>query len=282
MSAADEQVVRRFYEEMCNSRRNDLAEELFTDDHQMHDPQVPAGIGPAGMVEAVSAYQQGVDGHWQIEEIFSTDDRVVVRWTGTGTHVGTVNGVPATGRPIRVDALTVHRMREGRIAETHEVWDTLGFLGQIGALPGEKTALLQQGYEAFARQDIPGVLALFDPAISWYSPDTVEFGGSYTGRHGVAEFFSQLPEHYEELAVTPERFVEQGDTVVVLGRLQGRTKVGNDFDVPFAHIWTVAGGKATGFFEHFDTARMDMALGSTSMGIPGQAVAAEERLITPR
>src|SRR4051812_31195239 len=76
MSAENEAVVRRFYEQMNNERKNELADELFTADHRMHDPQVPAAVGPDGMVGAVSTYQEGVDGHWAIEEIFSTGDRV--------------------------------------------------------------------------------------------------------------------------------------------------------------------------------------------------------------
>jgi steroid delta-isomerase-like uncharacterized protein len=135
MSAADEAVVRRFYEQMCNERKNDLAAELFAAGHVMHDPQVPTPDGPEGMVATVSVYQTGVDGHWGIEEIFSTDDKVVLRWTGTGTHVGEVNGIPPTGKPIRVDAITIHRMDGGKIVETWEVWDTLGFLQQLGAVP---------------------------------------------------------------------------------------------------------------------------------------------------
>jgi steroid delta-isomerase-like uncharacterized protein len=135
MSAENEAVVRRFYEQMNNERKNELADELFTADHVMHDPQVPCGVGPAAMVEVVSVYQEGVDGHWAIEEIFSTADRVVVRWTGSGTHVGTVNGIPPTGRKIAVDAITIHRMADHKIAETWEVWDTLGFLQQLGVVP---------------------------------------------------------------------------------------------------------------------------------------------------
>ena len=50
MSAADEAVVRRFYEQMCNERKNDLAAELFAAGHVMHDPQVPTPDGPEGMV----------------------------------------------------------------------------------------------------------------------------------------------------------------------------------------------------------------------------------------
>ena len=135
MSASDEAVVRRFYEQMNNERKNELAPELFAADHRMHDPQVPAPDGPDGMVATVSVYQQGVDGHWGIDDIFSSGDKVVVRWTGTGTHVGEVNGIPPTGKKISVDAISIHRMAGGRIAETWEVWDTLGFLQQLGVVP---------------------------------------------------------------------------------------------------------------------------------------------------
>jgi len=136
VSASDEAVVRRFYDEMNNDRKNELAPELFTDDHRMHDPQVPTADGPQGMADTVAVYQQAVEGHWDIEEMFSTGDRVVVRWIGSGRHVGELNGIPATGKSVRVDAITIHRMRDGKIAETWEVWDTLGLLQQIGAVPG--------------------------------------------------------------------------------------------------------------------------------------------------
>lgn len=140
MSQADETTVRRLYEDMNNGRRNELASELFTADHRFHDPQVPAGVGPDAVVEVVTPYQTAVDGHWQIEEIFSAGDRVVVRWTGSGTHVGEINGIPPTGRKVRVDAITIHRMAGGTIAETWEVWDTLGFLQQIGVVPTAQAA----------------------------------------------------------------------------------------------------------------------------------------------
>ena len=56
MSAENEAVVRRFYEQMNNERKNDLAPELFTADHVMHDPQAPTGVGPQGMADLVSVY----------------------------------------------------------------------------------------------------------------------------------------------------------------------------------------------------------------------------------
>jgi steroid delta-isomerase-like uncharacterized protein len=135
MSASNEAVVRRFYEQMNNERKNELAPELFTADHKFHDPQVPTADGPAGVAATVAVYQEGVDGHWHIDDIFSSGDRVTVRWTGSGTHVGEVNGIPPTGKKIRVDAISIHRVQGGKIAETWEVWDTLGFLQQLGVVP---------------------------------------------------------------------------------------------------------------------------------------------------
>jgi steroid delta-isomerase-like uncharacterized protein len=135
MSAESEAVVRRFYEEMCNGRKNEIAKELFSPDHTFYDPQVPTPDGPDGVAATVKTYQDGVDGHWQIEELFSSGDEVVVRWVGSGTHVAEVNGIPPTGKSIRVDAITIHTVKDGKITRSREVWDTLGFLQQLGVVP---------------------------------------------------------------------------------------------------------------------------------------------------
>jgi steroid delta-isomerase-like uncharacterized protein len=135
MSTTDEDVVRRFYEQLCNERKNDLAADLFTEDHHLRDPQVRSADGPSGVAAAVSTYQSALDARWRIDDIFSVGDRVVVRWTGIGRHVGDLNGIPPTGRSASVDAISIHRMDGGRIAETWQVWDTLGLMQQLGLIP---------------------------------------------------------------------------------------------------------------------------------------------------
>ncbi len=49
MSGSEEAVVRRFYEQMNNERKNDLAHELFAADHRLHDPQSSTEDGPNGV-----------------------------------------------------------------------------------------------------------------------------------------------------------------------------------------------------------------------------------------
>jgi ketosteroid isomerase-like protein len=125
----------------------------------------------------------------------------------------------------------------------------------------ENVALIRSGYDAFARGDIETVLSLFDPAIKWYTPDTIRFGGSYTGQAGVGEFFSKLPENYAELHVEPTRFIDSADTVVAIGQHRGRSAAGIAFENPFVHVWTFSNGKVTSFTEYFDTVKMNAALG---------------------
>ena len=40
----------------------------------------------------------------EIEQVVATEDRAVVRFVLHGTHTGTLFGIPATGRPVRIVA----------------------------------------------------------------------------------------------------------------------------------------------------------------------------------
>jgi predicted ester cyclase len=43
-------------------------------------------------------------------------------------------GIPPTGREIRVDAITIHRIQDGLIIEHRGVWDALAMLQQLGVV----------------------------------------------------------------------------------------------------------------------------------------------------
>jgi len=70
-----------------------------------------------------------------IDEIVAEADRVVVRWTMTGTHGGDGLGFPATGRAVRLEGVTISRIADGRIAEHWSFRDDLGLLRQLGLMP---------------------------------------------------------------------------------------------------------------------------------------------------
>lgn len=124
----------------------------------------------------------------------------------------------------------------------------------------ENIELIRGGYEAFARQDIPGVLERFDEGIEWTAPDTLPSGGTHHGHDGVTSFFSSLPESWAELRVQPEEYLDAGDTVVVLGTHDIRGHNGVAAEAGFVHVWNVRDGKVVRFRETIDTAKLLPAL----------------------
>jgi ketosteroid isomerase-like protein len=143
--------------------------------------------------------------------------------------------------------------------------------GVVAATPvpapaGDNAALVRRAYAAFAAGDIPTVLGLFDAELVWTVPDGIRSGGRYLGPSGVGDFFASLPQSYAELSVTPETFIDGGDTVAVLGTHRGRTVAGTCFEIPFVHVWTWRDGRATSFTEYFDTAPLIPDLGRTTAG----------------
>jgi ketosteroid isomerase-like protein len=135
MSAENEALVGRFLEEFCNQRQLDVADEIVAADYVAHGPQAPPAEGPEGVKARVGMYQESLDGHWDLDEIFSVGDRVVARWTGSGTHRGELMGLEPTGKQIEVDAISIFRVADGKIAEEWTVWDALGLMQQVGAVP---------------------------------------------------------------------------------------------------------------------------------------------------
>jgi steroid delta-isomerase-like uncharacterized protein len=135
MSADNEVLARRFFQELCNDRKASVADEIIAAGYVSHGPQAPPAEGPDGVKSRIAVYQDALDGYWDVQEIHSAGDRVVVRWIGRGTHTGELMGVPATGATVAVDAITILRIADEQIAEEWTVWDALGLLQQVGAMP---------------------------------------------------------------------------------------------------------------------------------------------------
>jgi predicted ester cyclase len=67
-------------------------------------------------------------------DIIAKDDRVWALWHVTGTHLGDIYGIPATGRPVRMIELGAWRFVDGKVAESWFFADELGLLRQLGKI----------------------------------------------------------------------------------------------------------------------------------------------------
>jgi ketosteroid isomerase-like protein len=117
--------------------------------------------------------------------------------------------------------------------------------------------LVMRSYQAFARDDIDGVLGDMHPDIEWHQAQGLPHGGFYRGLDEVRRnIFDPLDEEWwDEFTATPDEFLDAGDEIVVIGRYRGTAKqTGKTLDVPFVHVWTIEGDKAVRFRQFLDTA----------------------------
>ena len=129
-------VVRRLIEEVYNEGNLDVVDELAAPDVFNH-PAVPEhrhGVdGFKHVMEWVRTFSS--DTHYDIDDIISEADKVAVRMTQSGSHTGTVRGIPPTGKSFSVDYVHWFRVEDGKVAELWAVRDDLTRLEQLGLMP---------------------------------------------------------------------------------------------------------------------------------------------------
>jgi len=136
MSTEDNKALVRRVIDIINQKNLDAAHEVIGSDYVYKAPGSPAMRGPEGFKELIGGYVSAFpDLHMTILDLVAEGDRVVARWTATGTQRGELMGVAPTGKQATVVGIIMSRCADGKIVEEHEVFDTLGLLQQLGALP---------------------------------------------------------------------------------------------------------------------------------------------------
>ena len=131
---ADRSAVLRVYE-LLNQGEVDPIGDLVSDDYDEHDPLPGQGTGREGVLDRFSLISRALAPHFTIEDVVAEGDRVVVRWTNSGTHVGEFAGIPPTGRTFTMAGIDIYRVSGGKLCEHWHVVDQLSMLAQLGLLP---------------------------------------------------------------------------------------------------------------------------------------------------
>lgn len=101
-------------------------------------PYYPPGL-PHGREGATIFYtvwlQAFPDSQLFFDDIMYGDDRLAVRYHLTATHQGEFNGIPATGKAIRLSGITIMHWEAGQVIERWDNSDQLGLLQQLGVMP---------------------------------------------------------------------------------------------------------------------------------------------------
>lgn len=125
-----------YNDEVINRGRLELIDQIFAADYVDHVPGQPDNHGPDGQRQFIAAMRGGFpDIQFAVEDRLVESDKLFVRWTARGTHKGDYLGVPATGKPIKISGMALHRFGNGKVQESWDHFDAVGLLQQLGAMP---------------------------------------------------------------------------------------------------------------------------------------------------
>ena len=133
-------IVRRVFNEIVNNGNLGAADELIGPTYVNHGIPVPA-TGPEALKMAVTMFRTAFpDITVTLEDVTAEGDKVATRGYFTGTHQGDFNGIPPTGKSIKVTYIDLWRLENGKAAENWVQMDMMGILQQLGVVPAPAAA----------------------------------------------------------------------------------------------------------------------------------------------
>ena len=140
MSLEANKAVALRVNDIHNRRDVAACDEVFAENYVNHSAPAGANDREARKRMVAMYVESAPDLHVQADDVIAEGDRVVVRWTTTGTQRGAVDSplgrIEPSGKQISVTGISIYRVENGKIAEEWSSWDRLGFLEQAGAIPG--------------------------------------------------------------------------------------------------------------------------------------------------
>jgi predicted ester cyclase len=131
--AANKKVVLAFLEDVLANHHGDHAAGYFTPDAQFHAGTVGTITGNTNIGGVLNSVVTAVpDLHPALQDIFGQGNEVVVRLVVTGTQTGDLLGIPASGRPLRWDAVDVYQLKGGKISQEWAAEDLTAILNDTG------------------------------------------------------------------------------------------------------------------------------------------------------
>jgi steroid delta-isomerase-like uncharacterized protein len=137
MMEKNKELARRFYQEVINEGNGTVMQQIMAEDFIDHyaSPDLPKGI------EGFKAFLKMIatafpDIKVKTEDIIAEGDKVTVRLTVTGTHMGVLLGkFPPTGKYASWVGIDILKVSNGIIVERWSQRDLLGMMRQLGLIP---------------------------------------------------------------------------------------------------------------------------------------------------
>ena len=131
-------IVKSFIETVLNQSNFDNLDKFVSPHFQtlsLHLNPKPVIIDspPKNFKEALIQSQKALaEFKRTIDDIISSEDKVIVRWTTEAIQIGDFMGIPPTNRRIKFSGISIYKVAEGKITDEWYIWDRLGLYQQLG------------------------------------------------------------------------------------------------------------------------------------------------------
>ena len=116
---------------------------------------------------------------------------------------------------------------------------------------------IQAAFAAFAKNDPSVLFGAMAPDIQWREAEGNPLAdrNPYVGAQSIGEgVFGRLLGAIDNFTAAPDRFVDGGDDVIVLGRYGGSMKHSSaKLDAPFCHVYHFTGDRIVSFQQYTDS-----------------------------
>ena len=136
MSEENKALLQRWVEEGWNQKKAfDILEEVWSPDICIESDDVEYR-GYDSIRQFVTTFLTAFpDLHNTVDILLADGDKVISRHTLTGTHTGDLMGIAPTGKQIKVTAIFIGRVADGKFVEGWQNANLLGLFQQLDAVP---------------------------------------------------------------------------------------------------------------------------------------------------
>jgi steroid delta-isomerase-like uncharacterized protein len=135
MSKDSKTRIREFIDRVLTAGEIEATGDYFHADMVEEVPFPGQGPGLQGLKETLTRIRHAFpDSKWTVEEQIAEGNKVLTRFSWSGTHRGEFLGIPATNRAIRVWGMVIDRFEDGKVKSTRILLDSLSMMQQLGVV----------------------------------------------------------------------------------------------------------------------------------------------------
>jgi steroid delta-isomerase-like uncharacterized protein len=260
--------VQDMFDEIFGSKKLAAIDQVVADEFIMHDPTSPMEIrGPEGYKQYNGMFFAGFpDIQMTIDYTVAEVDKVVLRWSASGTHTGEFMSIPPTGRPVTVTGISIFRFADGKIVEIWVSYDALGMMQQLTMSQEEyNKAVALRVVEMWNTGSLDMADELFATDFVNHDPNRPEVIDLESFKQFIVENHIAFPDFHTDF----HDMVAGGDKVAVRwtvtgthkGELSGIPPTCNQLAVTGIIVYRFADGKVVEAWWSYDALGMMQQLG---------------------